>query len=260
MRETERKLGRNGWKGFLRRITGYDRLKEMPAARVIKVSLQLILVATITLILFGFVYYYNQYSTVFVDLDNASALLDNELQRRASLLPNLILVSAEYRVHEKTLYEYVSEMRSYLGKTTGEVPFDASSPSLDKLAASLLAISEQYPDLKATQSFEQLMKEWTETENRIAEVRGKYIDTIRRLNTLCTTIPSNIYGWIFLVKNRKQWALDQSTLPAMDLEKFYADYLSRRAAAEAAMGHSGGPRRATTPNRQQPASPENAPK
>ncbi|MCX5770079.1 MAG: LemA family protein [Candidatus Hydrogenedentes bacterium] len=256
MQETDRKLQQNGRKGFWRRITGYDRLKKTPAARVIKVSLQLTLAVTIALILVGFVYYYNQYSKVFVDLDNANALLDNELQRRANLLPNLILVSAEYSVHEKMLYKYVSEMRTYLGKTNSEVDLDASSPSLDKLVSSLLAISEQYPDLKATQSFEQLMKEWTEAENRIAEARAKYIDATRMLNTLYTTIPSNIYGRIFLVKNRKQWAFDESTPPVMDLEKFYADYLSMRAAAETAKEPPAGARPASAPNKQPHVSPE----
>jgi len=256
MRETDRKLQQNGRKGVWRRITRYDRLKKTPAARVIKVSLLLALAATIALILVGSVYYYNQYSIVFVDLDNANALLDNELQRRANLLPNLILVSAEYSVHEKMLYKYVSEMRTYLGTTNSEDALGAASPSLDKLVSSLLAISEQYPDLKATQSFEQLMKEWTEAENRIAEARAMFIDETRTLNTLYTTIPSNIYGRIFLVKNRKQWAFDESTPPVMDLEKFYADYLSMRAAAEAAKEPPAGVRPASIPNKQPPVSPE----
>jgi len=219
MRKAERKNG----KGFWRRVTGYDRLKKTPRGLVMRVVVTVACVAFVACIASATVYYYNQYEAVLVWLEHDKAIWDNELQRRASLLPNLILVSAKYSAHEKVLFEYVSKMRGYPGKGNGEPSSDTPDSPLNKLMSSLLAVSEQYPDLKATQSFEQMMKEWVETENRIAEARASYIKRIRDLNDLYAVFPSNIFGRLFFVANREQWKLDESTAADIDLEKTFQD-------------------------------------
>ncbi len=223
---------RNGKKSFWRRATGYDRLKKTPSAKVMKVAGIALWVSLFALLVFATVYYYNQYKAALVWLDHDKAIWDSELQRRESLLPKLILVSAKYSAHEKVLFEYVTQMRGNLGKGSGEISNDKPDSPLSKLMPSLLAVSEQYPDLKATQSFEQLMKEWTETENRITQMRGSYIRRIKTLNDLYAMFPSNIFGWIF-ARNHEQWKLDETTPQDIDVEKTFQAFLAEQAEAKA---------------------------
>jgi LemA protein len=223
-------------------------------------------VALVAAIASATIYYYNQYKACLVWLDHDKAIWDNELQRRASLLPNLILVSAKYSEHEKVLFEYVTKMRGSLGKGNGEPSSDAPDSPLNKLMSSLLAVSEQYPDLKATQSFEQLMKEWAETENRVAEARASYIKRIRTLNDLYAKFPSNIFGRLFFVANRHQWTLDASMAADKDVDKTYQNSLVEQAEVKSERPvesksasvpeRLAAPDPASTPDQQKPVSSE----
>ena len=189
------------------------------------VALCIVLVAAI--VLCG-IYYYNEYSLLIVKLDKQLSLVDIEIQRRASLIPNLLVISAEYGAHEKMLYKYVSEMRNQLVALEGMAPKTDSNP-LENVLSNLLAIAEQYPDLKATQSFEKLRQEWSETENRIAECRGEFMETIREYNGLCTTFPSNVYGRLFGRYKRERYVYEDPSWSARNLNKFYLNFLQERA-------------------------------
>ncbi len=186
--------------------------------------------AFVACIVFATVYYYNQYEARLMWLDHNKAIWDSEIQRRASLLPNLIHVSAEYSEHEKALFEYVTQMRRYLDKAKGELASDTpDSPSSNPTLSSLLALAEKYPDLKATQSFELLMQGMVETTNRINDARSSYIASIKDLNELYAMFPSNIFGRLFAVANLKQWKYDASVEGERNLKKAVEDFLVARA-------------------------------
>lgn len=217
--------------GSHRRSNGQRKAPNNRASRAVISLVVIILVATLIYTLVAGVYYFNQFSLIAVDLDQYESLVENELRRRANLLPNLLIISAEYRRHEKQLYEYVSEMRTQLATLKKDAPSEVTIP-LSNLMSSLLAIAEQYPDLKATQSFEQLMADWTETEDRIRDARVSYIQSIRQLNALCTTFPSNLYADFFNVEVRDPFKFDDLEPGPVSSEDFFSSYLSEGAENE----------------------------
>ena len=212
----------NGNGSWLRRsgARGPDGIR---VSRKVKMLIVFILAGFGLYVVAAGIYYFNRFSLILVELDKCESLVDNELKRRANLLPNLLIISGEYRSHEKRLYEHVSEMRSHLTDLKREAPRDAVLP-LSKLMSSLLAIAEEYPELKATQSFEKLMSDWTETENRIADARATYIQSIRELNALCTTFPSNVYARFFDVYKRVPFSFGEPGAAPINSLDFFSPY------------------------------------
>lgn len=224
---TEKQLKKSRRKGGLRVATGslIGMTFGAPAAKRIFISV--VVVAALTTLFGAGIYYYNRFSLLVVDLGRDKSLVDNEIRRRADLIPNLLVVSAEYGAHEKTLQSFVTEMRThstnYSEKSGGGSIFGLGNPM-----SPLTAILEQYPDLKATQSFERLMEDWTETENRIAQARADYIATVRDYNGLCTTFPSNVFALAFGNKKYDDaFSFDESAVGLPDPDQFYSDYLSK---------------------------------
>jgi len=211
---------------FKRFLNGHNGArKPTPRSRGRKVVLLTALFAI--LVIFGAgVYYFNRYSHVTVDLGVRKSVVDIEIQRRSSLIPRLLTISTEYALHERALYKYVSEMRKQLAAPTAALA-SVDPKSIEKLLSSLVAVAEQYPDLKATQSFEQLMKDWTETENRIAEARSRYMDSLKEYNTLCTTFPSNAFGFLFGWGKSEYYSFKDASWPEFDLSRFYLSHFEQ---------------------------------
>lgn len=107
--------------------------------------------------------------------------IERECKRRDDLFTNLINITSEYAQHERYLFRYVSQIRSQIGPVAG---MHAGSPTGNsgELLSKLIALSEQYPDLKATQSFQELMDMIETTEDRIAMVRDNYIRAVEDYN------------------------------------------------------------------------------
>lgn len=225
--DTEKKIKKSKGNGSLRRLVRHGR--GLGPSRRITLLTIVILVGVAVYTLVAGIYYFNQFSIIKVDLNQTKSLVDNELKRRANLLPNLLTISVEYRAHEKLLYEYVSEMRTHLNGLEAQAP-GANGDALSKLLSSLLAIAEEYPELKATQSFEQLMADWTETENRVAEARVAYIETIKKLNAMCTTFPSNLYAKFFAVKKGDPFSFDDPEAEPIRSMEFFSAYVVGRTA------------------------------
>jgi len=261
--------GQESPKGLRRRVTGYGRSEKTRISRVVKLAGTVACVALVAGVIFATIFYYNQYKACQVRLDQDKALWDNELQRRASLLPNLALIAAKYSVHEKALFEYVTEIRRSLDKVNGELSSDTPDSPLNKLMSPLLAISERYPDLKATQSFELLMQGMIESTNRITQARTTYIKSIKALNDLYAKFPSNIFGRLLFVANREQWKVDESVASDIDLEKTLQNLLVARAAAKSrrpvesesvsTRGDLAETDRVSTPDQRERVSPEGEP-
>ncbi|HUT25622.1 MAG TPA: LemA family protein [Sumerlaeia bacterium] len=215
----------------------------------------------LTCVIAAGVYYYNMFSFILVDMDKTRSLVDNEIERRANLIPNLLVVSAEYSTHEKALYKHVSEMRSQLANHKGNSSAETSL-TMRNLMSSLLAVAEQYPDLKATQSFEQLMRDWTETENRIAEARAAYIKTIRDYNALCTTFPSNVFGLLFGRGKCDPFSFEEASTTLADVMGFYSSYPAKGLSGIPGAGDAEAPQKvgenASTPSAEEGAEPDGA--
>jgi LemA protein len=140
---------------------------------------------------------YNRLVGMREGVDAAWAQVENQLQRRNDLIPNLVEVTKGYAAHEKEIFEAVANARSrLLAAGTRDEKIDAAA-GLEGALGRLLAIAERYPDLKANTQFAKLSDELAGTENRIAVERMRYNDAVRAYNTAQRTFPTSLWaGWL----------------------------------------------------------------
>ena len=124
----------------------------------------------------------------------AWAQVQNVLQRRADLIPNLVETVKGYATHEKEVFETVAEARSRLAGATTPAEAAAANAGLTSALGRLLAIAENYPNLKANENFIRLQDELAGTENRIAVERMRYNDAVRLFNTAITRFPARVFA------------------------------------------------------------------
>ncbi len=127
----------------------------------------------------------------------AWAQVENQLQRRFDLIPNLVETVKGYAGHEKEVFIQVTEARARVGGagSVGE-KMDAEN-GLSSALSRLLLVVENYPQLKANQNFIRLQDELAGTENRIAVERRRYNEAVRAYNILIRTFPRNIIANMF---------------------------------------------------------------
>jgi LemA protein len=125
------------------------------------------------------------------------AQVQNQLQRRNDLIPNLVETVKGYAGHEEGLFKDIAASRSRL--LAAQTPKDAIEAANQQttMLGRLLAIAESYPQLKANEQFNRLMDELSGTENRIAVERMRYNERVQEYNTARRQFPSNITASIF---------------------------------------------------------------
>lgn len=131
----------------------------------------------------------------------------NQYQRRADLVPNLVNVVKGYAAHEREVLGAVTEARSQVGaiKATPELLNDAAAfarfqqaqAQMSSALSRLLAVSENYPNLKADGAFRDLQAQLEGTENRVAVARQRYIKAVQQYNTTVRSFPSNLTAMAF---------------------------------------------------------------
>ena len=133
---------------------------------------------------------------------NAWSQIDVQLQRRFDLIPNLVETVKGYMAHESDVLEKVTSLRS--SWTNAKTVEDKASidSSLSSTLKTIMAVAENYPDLKANQNFSELSEELRNTENKISFSRQFYNDTVTMYNTKLEVFPSNIIAGIFKFKAR----------------------------------------------------------
>jgi LemA protein len=125
------------------------------------------------------------------------AQVENQLQRRNDLIPNLVESVRGYASHEEAVFTEIAESRSRLaGAATPQETMQAANQQSSALAR-LLAISENYPQLRANEQFNRLMDELAGTENRIAVERQRYNERIQEYNTATKQFPANVTAKVF---------------------------------------------------------------
>jgi LemA protein len=119
--------------------------------------------------------------------------IDNQLKRRSDLIPNLVNVVKGYAKHEKELFSEVANARSRLLGAGSVSEKAAASSELGSALGRLLAISENYPQLKADQSFIRLQDELAGTENRITVARKRYNEAVKDFRSKVKRFPGSIF-------------------------------------------------------------------
>lgn len=145
---------------------------------------------------------YNALVTAGENIDGAWAQVENVLQRRADLIPNLVETVKGFAAQERGIFEEIAAARSRLiGAVGGIAGSPAAAASADAALSSalgrLLAIAEAYPDLKSNQNFIRLQDELAGTENRIAVERRAYNEAVRSFNAAIKRFPANIVARFF---------------------------------------------------------------
>ncbi|QLQ10792.1 MAG: LemA family protein [Nocardioidaceae bacterium] len=166
----------------------------------------IIVIVILVLLALFFVSGFNKLRKLDVSADEALGGIDVQLTRRADLIPNLVNTVKGYAQHEKGVFEEVTKARAGVTAAAGDGTVEekaAAQAALDKAIVNVLAVAENYPDLKASQNFIDLQKALTDTENQLSFARQYYNDAAGQLNTAVSTIPWMFFSGIAGVGKRK---------------------------------------------------------
>jgi len=142
-------------------------------------------------------------------IDGSWAQVENVLQRRADLIPNLVATVKGYAAQEKEVFQGVADARSRLAGATSPQEAAAANAGLTSALGRLLAIAEAYPELKSNQNFIRLQDELAGTENRIAVERKRYNDAVRVYNTSIKRFPTNLLAGTFGFPERQYFEAEE---------------------------------------------------
>lgn len=156
-----------------------------------------VVVGLVLILAIGLISTNNNLVSMETQVDAALANIDTTLQRRADLIPNLVSTVKGYAAHEQAAIDSVTEARAKLtGATTLEEKAAADS-ALTTALNNLLVVVENYPELKASENFQQLADELAGTENRIATARRDYNNAVQSYNTAIRKFPGNLIAGMF---------------------------------------------------------------
>jgi LemA protein len=164
------------------------------------------------------IWIYNRLVTLRTRVDNGWSQIDVQLRRRADLIPNLVETVKGYAAHERELFERVTEARTRSLGATGVADQADAENQVSAGLRKLLAVAENYPDLKANQNFLALQEELIGTESKIAYARQFYNDQVMRLNTLIQSFPSSIVARLFGFQERPFFEIEEGTRGPVQVE------------------------------------------
>lgn len=155
------------------------------------------LIGLIVVLVIAFVFIYNRLVALKNRVEEAWSDIDVQLKRRHELIPNLVETVKGYAEHEKEVFEEVSKARERALTATNEgdpKKVQEAENQLKGALKSLFAVSEDYPDLKASDNFLELQKEIRDTEDKIQSARRFYNRNVRAYNTKIESIPYNFFA------------------------------------------------------------------
>jgi LemA protein len=182
----------------------------------------LIIILVVIVLLVGFVVSgFNRLRKADVAAQEALGGIDVQLTRRADLIPNLVETVKGYAAHEKSVFDEVTRARAGLAaaaKSDDVQAKAAADAAMEQALVRVNAVAEAYPDLKANQNFQELMRQLADTENQISFARQYYNDAVATLNTLVSTIPWMFFTGVAGVHKREFYEAPagQETPPQVD--------------------------------------------
>ncbi len=152
-------------------------------------------------------------------VNNGWSDIEVQLKRRADLIPRLVDIVKGYAKHERDLFGEIVEKRNAALAAGGLGERASAESALTAPLGRMLAIAEDYPDLKTNSNFLDLQNELTDTENKIEYARRFYNGAVRQKNTLVQTFPVNLLAGMFRYGQREYFEMDETiALPDMDFE------------------------------------------
>ena len=142
-------------------------------------------------------------------VENAWAQVEVQLRRRYDLIPNLVETVKGYASHERATFEEVTKART-AAQEARTVPEQAQAENLlTQAIGRLFAVAEDYPELRATENFQQLQAQLEETEGKIAVSRQVYNDAVLTYDTALETVPTNIVGNVFSFEEKPYFEIEE---------------------------------------------------
>ncbi|MCX5697514.1 MAG: LemA family protein [Candidatus Omnitrophica bacterium] len=178
------------------------------------------IIAAIVLIGIIFISGYNAIVSKHETITAKWAQVENQLQRRNDLIPNLVNTVKGYAAHEKTLFEDITNARSQWGKANTVDEKVKAASAIDSAISRLLMVVENYPNLKADQTFLKLQDELAGTENRIATERMRYNEAVREYNITVRMFPGNMIAGIYGFKPATEYFKAEERAKAVPEVKF----------------------------------------
>lgn len=145
-------------------------------------------------------------------VNNAWSQINVQLERRADLVSNLVETVKGYSTHEKSTLKGVIEARSKLSNAETIKENEKANNMLTDSLKSLFAVAESYPELEADESFEELLKQLSETEDKIAYFRQLYNDIVWTYNNKCQMFPSNLIANFFGFEEARYFEIDEAEI------------------------------------------------
>lgn len=155
------------------------------------IALMLVVIALL------FIPKYNNLVTAEENVDSKWAQVENQLQRRYDLIPNLVESVKGFANHEQEVISSITQARAQMGSANTPEEQAAANDALTGALSRLLVVVENYPTLKADANFRQLMDELAGTENRLAVAREDYNNEVQQFNKQVKRFPSNLMAGMF---------------------------------------------------------------
>ncbi|MBS3167957.1 LemA family protein [Candidatus Woesearchaeota archaeon] len=156
-----------------------------------------ILIIVVVIILLWFILSYNSFINLRNRMDNAWSQIDVQLKRRFDLIPNLMETVKGYMKHEKSTLKEITEARTSFMKAKDANGKMKAENQLEGALKTIFAVSENYPNLKASENFMQLQEELSGTESKIAYARQHFNDSVQTWNVKVESFPSNLISKVF---------------------------------------------------------------
>jgi len=164
---------------------------------------------------------YNKFTTQEEAIKAAWAEVQNQLQRRNDLIPNLVETVKGFASHEEQIYKEIADARSQLLAAKSPEETIAAANQQTAALGRLLAVVENYPNLKANEQFNRLMDELAGTENRLSVARMRYNERIQEYNAATRRFPGNVTAKMFRFKQYPYFEVPASAtaVPKVDFKK-----------------------------------------
>ena len=162
-----------------------------------------IILLVVIILVIAVIIMYNSLVSSKVKVDNAWSQIDVQLQRRFDLIPNFVETVKGYAAHESETLEKVTQLRTSWANANTIAEKANLDNQLSSALKTIMAVSENYPDLKANQNFMQLAEELRNTENKIAFSRQFYNDSATMYNQKLLMFPTNIIANMFHFEQRE---------------------------------------------------------
>ncbi|XOA42831.1 MAG: LemA family protein [Candidatus Nealsonbacteria bacterium] len=169
-----------------------------------------VILAILVLVFFWIVLIYNGLVRLKNRAKEAWADIDVQLKRRYNLIPNLVETVKGYASHEKEVFEKVTEARARAMGAAGVKEKQEAENALSQTLKTLFAVSESYPDLKASQNFLELQRELRDTEDKVQAARRFYNSNVRDLSIKIESFPANLIASLLGFKKMELFELTEA--------------------------------------------------